>query len=76
MTANRKGLSRLPSCDRLIAIARGRYGAAGGLQKTHLEHAYAAVTLNLIRLDDWWNGHPLDRTRVSHLVRLDLSIAA
>ncbi|MFD7898220.1 hypothetical protein [Streptomyces sp. NPDC059743] len=34
------------------------------------------VALNLIRLDAWWNGHPLDRTRVSHLARLDLSLAA
>jgi hypothetical protein len=29
--------------------------------------------LNLIRLDAWWNGHPLDRTRTSHLTQLDLS---
>ncbi|MFD3940153.1 hypothetical protein ACFWSF_24775 [Streptomyces sp. NPDC058611] len=47
-----------------------------GLQKTHLEHVFSAVALNLIRLDAWWNGHPLDRTRVSHLARLDLSLAA
>ncbi|WP_327241675.1 transposase [Streptomyces sp. NBC_01320] len=47
-----------------------------GLAKTHLEHVYSAVALNLIRLDAWWNGHPLDRTRTSHLARLELRLAA
>ena len=47
-----------------------------GLAKTHLEHVYSAVALNLIRLDTWWNGHPLDRTRTSHLARLELRLAA
>lgn len=47
-----------------------------GLAKTHLEHVFSAVALNLIRLDAWWNGHPLDRTRTSHLARLELSLAA
>ncbi|WP_330346808.1 hypothetical protein [Streptomyces sp. NBC_00582] len=36
----------------------------------------ASVALNLIRLGTWWNGHPLDRTRVSHPARLGLSLAA
>ncbi|MFF3160182.1 hypothetical protein, partial [Streptomyces sp. NPDC057910] len=31
------------------------------------------VALNLIRLDAWWNGQPLDHTRTSHLARLDLT---
>ncbi|MGW1403670.1 transposase [Streptomyces sp. NPDC002405] len=57
----------------VTGIRRARYL---GLQKTHLEHVFSAVALNLIRLDAWWNGHPLDRTRVSHLARLDLSLAA
>jgi transposase len=47
-----------------------------GLAKTHLEHVYSAVALNLIRLDSWWNGHPLDRTRTTHLARLELRLAA
>ena len=47
-----------------------------GLPKTHLDHVYCACALNLIRLDAWWNGHPLDRTRTSHLARLDLALAA
>ncbi|WP_240981030.1 hypothetical protein [Streptomyces sp. Z423-1] len=45
-------------------------------RRPHLEHVFSAAALNLIRLDAWWNGHPLDRTRVSHLARLDLSPAA
>jgi hypothetical protein len=47
-----------------------------GLAKTHLEHVFSAVALNLLRLDAWWNGHPLDRTRTTHLARLELSLAA
>jgi hypothetical protein len=46
------------------------------LAKTHLEHIYSAVALNLIRLHAWWNGHPLDRTRTTHLTRLELRLAA
>lgn len=61
----------LPSSG--CSMRRARYR---GLRKTHLEHVFAAVALNLIRLDAWWSGHPLDRTRVSHLARLDLSLAA
>ena len=41
-----------------------------------LEHAYAAAALNLIRLHACWNGHPLDRTRTSHLSRLEHALAA
>ncbi|WP_435839393.1 hypothetical protein [Streptomyces brevispora] len=53
-------------------MRRARYR---GLPKPQIEHVFAAVALNLMRLDAWWNGHPLDRTRVSHLARLDLSLA-
>jgi transposase len=49
---------------------RARYR---GLAKTHLEHAYLAVALNLYRLDAYWNDTPIDRKRTSHLARLDLS---
>ncbi|WP_405759477.1 transposase [Streptomyces sp. NBC_00073] len=52
----------------VTGMKRARYR---GLKKTHLEHSFSAVALNLIRLDAWWNGHPLDRTRTSHLARLD-----
>ncbi|WSQ13254.1 transposase [Streptomyces sp. NBC_01231] len=58
-----------------VAVTGMRRARYLGLQKTHLEHVFSAVALNLMRLDAWWNGHPLDRTRVSHLARLDLSLA-
>lgn len=54
-------------------MRRARYR---GLPKTRIEHIYSAVALNLIRLDAWWNGHPLDRRRTSHLARLELALAA
>ena len=44
-----------------------------GLDKTRLEHNTAAAAINLIRLDAWWTGKPLDRTRTTHLQRLDLA---
>jgi hypothetical protein len=47
-----------------------------GDPKTRLEHVYAATALNLIRLHAWRAGHPLDRTRTSHLARLELPLAA
>ncbi|MBB4786957.1 transposase [Streptomyces rapamycinicus NRRL 5491] len=47
-----------------------------GLAKTHLEHIYSAVALNLIRLNAWWNDRPLDRTRTSHLTRLEHTLTA
>ena len=58
-----------------VAVTGMRRARYRGLPKTRIEHVFAAVALNLIRLDAWWNGHPLDRTRVSHLARLDLSLA-
>ena len=48
-----------------IAVTGTRNARYKGLPKTHLEHVYAAVALNLIRLHAWWNGHPLDRTRTA-----------
>jgi Bacterial regulatory helix-turn-helix protein, lysR family/Transposase DDE domain len=56
----------------VTGIRRARYL---GVHKTRLEHN-AAAAVNLIRLDAWWTGRPLDRTRTSHLQRLHLSIAA
>ena len=54
----------------VTGIRRARYL---GLDKTRLEHNTAAAALNLIRLDAWWTGRPLDRTRTTHLQRLDLA---
>ena len=58
----------------VTGVRRARYL---GLPKTRLEHSAAATTaLNLIRLDAWWTGRPLDRTRTTHLQRLGLTLAA
>ena len=57
----------------VTGIRRARYL---GLDKTRLEHNAAAAAVNLIRLDAWWTGRPLDRTRTSHLQRLDFTGAA
>jgi len=59
-----------------VAITGMRRARYRGLDKTHTEHTYAAVALNLIRLHAWWNGHPLDRTRTSHLACLELALAS
>jgi transposase len=52
---------------------RARYR---GLPKTRLDHVYMATALNLLRLEAYWNGTPLDRQRTSHLARLELGLAA
>jgi len=52
---------------------RARYR---GLPKTRLDHIYMACALNLLRLEAYWAGTPLDRRRTSHLARLELGLAA
>src|SRR6266568_3670504 len=52
---------------------RARYR---GLPKNRLDHLYMACALNLLRLEAFWTGTPLDRQRTSHLARLELSLAA
>jgi len=47
-----------------------------GLGKTRLEHLAAATAINVIRLDARYAGHSLDRTRTTHLQRVDLASAA
>jgi Transposase DDE domain len=59
-----------------VAVTGMRRARYRGLAKTRLEHTSAAVALNLIRLHAWWNGHSLDRTRTSHLARLELALAS
>ena len=51
---------------------RARYR---GLPKTRLDHAYMACALNLLRLEAFWTGTPLDRQRTGHLARLELDLA-
>jgi hypothetical protein len=57
----------------VTGIRRARYL---GLPKTRLEHNIAATAINLIRLNAWWTSTPLDRTRTTHLQRLQLAPAA
>jgi len=57
----------------VTGIRRARYL---GLPKTRLEHNTAAAAIILIRPDACWTGQPLDRTRTTHLQRLDLAPAA
>ena len=57
----------------VTGIRRARYL---GLDKTRLEHLAAATAINVIRLDAWYTGRPLDRTRTTHLQRIDLAPAA
>jgi transposase len=52
---------------------RARYR---GLPKNRLDHVNMACALNLLRLEAYWTGTPLDRQRTSHLARLELSLAA
>jgi len=59
-----------------VKVTDTRHARYRGLGKTTLEHTVKAVALNLIRLDAWYNGHPLDRRRTSHLSRLELDLAA
>jgi transposase len=47
-----------------------------GLDKTRLEHIAAATAINVIRLDAWYTGTPIDRTRTTHLQRVNLAPAA
>ena len=57
----------------VTGIRRARYL---GLGKTRLEHLAAATAINAVRLDAWYAGKPLDRTRTTHLQRIDLAPAA
>ncbi len=47
-----------------------------GLPKTRLDHVYMACALNLLWLEAFWTGTPLDRRRTSHLARPALSLVA
>ena len=56
----------------VAGIRRARYT---GLDKTRLEHLAAATAINVVRLDAWYSGRPLDRTRTTHLQRIYLAPA-
>ena len=63
-----EGLMHQATC--VTGIRRARYL---GLDKTRLEHLAAATAINVIRLDAWYSGKPLDRSTTTHLQRLDLA---
>src|SRR6266705_3280749 len=65
--------ARTRQTNDVTGIRTARYR---GLPKTALEHTIAATAINLIRLDAYWTGRPLDRTRSSRLARLDFTLAA
>jgi transposase len=52
---------------RRSALRQSRYI---GLAKTHLQHIFMAVGLNLCRLDDWLNDIPSARSRYSRFMNL------
>jgi hypothetical protein len=54
----------------------GRRARYRGLPKIRLDHIYMAVALNLVRLEAFWTGTPLDRQRTSYLARVERSLAA
>jgi hypothetical protein len=59
-----------------LAVCDIRHARYRGLRKVHLQHVFSAVALNLIRLYAYWNDHPMDHTRTSHLAQLELAHAA
>ena len=59
-----------------VTVCDTRHARYRGLRKVHLQQVFSAVALNLIRLHAYWNNHPMDRTRTSHLSRLELALTA
>jgi transposase len=63
----------MAQASHVTGIRRARYT---GLPKTRLEHLAAATAINVIRLDAWYAGNPIDRTRTTHLQRVNLAPVA
>ena len=59
-----------------VAVTGARHARYRGIAKTHLEHVFSAVAINLIRLDAHWSGRTPDRSRTSQLERLAYTLAA
>jgi transposase len=59
-----------------VTITGIRHARYRGIAKTHLQHAFSAIALNLTRLHAWWTGNPLQHGRTSRLERLNLALAA
>ena len=71
--ADRLAIADRYGASHVTGIRHARYT---GLPKTRLEHLIAATAINVIRLDAWYTGKPIDRTRTTHLQRLALTAAA
>ena len=52
---------------RRVGLRQSRYI---GIAKTHLQHVFSALALNLVRVDAWLNDVPLAKTRVSLFKRI------
>jgi hypothetical protein len=59
-----------------VTVCDIRHARYRGLAKVRLQHVFTAIALNLIRLHAWWTTRPTDRTRTSHLARLNLALTA
>jgi hypothetical protein len=56
-----------------VTTTGARHARYLGLDKTRLQHTFAAAAINLIRLDAFHTGKPLDRGHTSHLARLAIA---
>jgi transposase len=54
---------------RVCGLRRSRYL---GMAKTHLQHVFTAVAINLVRLAAWYEGTPRGQTRCSRFAALAL----
>ena len=57
---------------RSFGLRKARYI---GSAKTHLQHIFTAVAINLVRVDNWLSGVPLAKTRISRFKALQLKAA-
>lgn len=55
---------------RVCGLRRSRYL---GMAKTHLQHVFTAVAINLVRLAAWYEGTPRGQTRCSRFAALALA---
>ena len=67
--ARRAGVEgTLSQGTRSFGLRRSRYT---GLAKTHLQHVFTAIAMNLARLMNWWQEIPKAQTRTSRFAALD-----
>jgi transposase len=52
---------------RAFELRQSRYS---GEEKTHLQHIWIALAINVVRLVAWWHGEQPAQTRVSHFAAL------